>query len=292
MTNKREYYSARMGKPSKNIKIDLPTLKRLFGSAIASFIRVGDFEEAFGLQKTDRSFSGGIVGGDIEAFFLRRLHKENLWPIEEKIESYSEDDVFDLIELLYDVVSERYKYRKTKDIMRSLSVANIFHEIPFHIGYDKKKGRERFRNEINDILCIYEEGYILSDKGEILLKGNPGHADLLDQEIPVYDQKNVNEKVKYAVLKFRRHRASIEDKREAVRILADVLEFLRPEIKKLPLKKDEGELFYIANEFGIRHHKPGQKTEYDQDVYLEWFFYSYLSTIQLVIRIIQSHQGN
>jgi hypothetical protein len=285
MTDERKYYSMRTGKNQEDIKLDLLTLKRLFGNIFTSFVRVGDFEEAFGQQKPDRSFSGGIVGADIEAFFLRRLHKENLWPIEEKIKSYSEDDVFDVIELLYDVVSERYTYKKMNELI--ISTALIFQETPVHIGYDKKKGRERFYHEINEILGIYAEGYILSDKGEILLKGNFGLDTLLDQEISVYDPKNVDEKVKNAVFKFRRHRATVEDKREAVRTLADVLEFLRPEIKKLPLTKDEGDLFNIANNFGIRHHNTAQKTEYDQDVYLEWIFYSYLSTIHLSIRIIK-----
>ena len=127
--------------------------------------------------------------------------------------------------------------------------------------------------------------------GEILLKGGPGLHELLATEIPVHDPKNVDEKVKYAVQKFRLHRASVEEKKEAVRVPADVLEFLRPEIKKLALTKDEGDLFNIANNFGIRHHNTSQKTEYDQDAYLEWIFYSYLSTIHLVIRIIQSHKG-
>ena len=80
------------------------------------------------------------------------------------------------------------------------------------------------------------------------------------------DPKNVSEKVKYAVLKFRRHRASTEEKKEAVRILADVLEFLRPEIKKLPLRKDEGNYFISQMSSVLVGHKPGQKTEYDQDL--------------------------
>lgn len=292
MTEERKYYSTRTGKLAESAKINLPSLKRLFLNIIESDFQAGDFEEAFGQKMEDGSFSGGFFGMDIEAFFLRRLHKENLWPIEEKIDSYSEDDLFDVMELLYDTVSERYEYRKTKDVVSTLTLANIFHEVPVYVGFDRKKGRERFRQEINDILCLYQEGYILSENGEILLKGSPGHDILLDQEINNYDPKNVDDKVRVAVNKFRRHRASVEDKREAVRILADVLEFLRPEIKKLPLTKDEGDLFNIANNFGIRHHNTGQKTEYDQDVYLEWIFYSYLSTIHLVLRIIQMNKKN
>lgn len=240
------------------------------------------FQEAYGYHCTDKGFVTGLMGEDIEIFFLTKLRKPHLWPIETKIDEYSEDDLFDVIELLYDFVSKPLE-----------GYYHPWNECGWHYStFDKKTGQSEFRAEINPFLNGYLEEYELSKEGLILLQGAPGLKELLATEIPVYDPKNVSEKVKYAVLKFRRHRASTEEKKEAVRILADVLEFLRPEIKKLPLRKDEGELFYIANEFGIRHHKPGQKTEYDQDVYLEWIFYSYLSTINLAIQIIQSHQGS
>jgi hypothetical protein len=52
-----------------------------------------------------------------------------------------------------------------------------------------------------------------------------------------------------AIQKFRRHRSSIEDRRDAVRDLADVLEFLRPKLKETLLSKDEQDLFNIAKQF-------------------------------------------
>ena len=213
-------------------------------------------------------------------FIFRKLRKSNLWPIEEKIENYSEDDLFDIIELMFDLISK--------------PLEGIYHQYGgcgWHYSkFDKKTGQSEFCDQINSQLNDYVEGYELSPNGEILLNGSPGLRELLSTEIPEYDPKNVDDKVKYAVLKFRRHRASVEEKREAVQILADVLEFLRPEIKKLSMTKDENEIFNIANNFGIRHHNSNQKTDYNQDAYLEWIFYSYLSTIHLSIRIIQTPQ--
>jgi len=221
------------------------------------------------------------MGEDIEIFFLTKLRKPHLWPIQTKIDEYTDDDLFDVIELLFDFVSKPLK--------------GYYHEwngCGWHYStFDKITGQSEFRYELNPFLNGYLEGYELSLEGQILLQGGPGLKELLAMEVPVHDPKNVDEKIKYAVSKFRRHRATIEDKHEAVRTLADVLEFLRPEIKKFPLTKDEGDLFNIANNFGIRHHKIGQQTEYDQDVYLEWIFYSYLSTIHLVLQLIQSHKG-
>jgi hypothetical protein len=50
--------------------------------------------------------------------------------------------------------------------------------------------------------------------------------------------------------------------------LADVLEWLRPQIKMALLKEDEQDLFNIANNFGIRHMNQNQKLHYDKAVWL------------------------
>ncbi len=277
----RKYYSVRTGKNPDIQKIDLEMLKRLIKGVYLDFKDKYYFQDAFGYDCVDAGFVPGKTGRDTEMYIFRKLRKSGLWPIEEKIEDYSEDDLFDIIELLFDLISK--------------PLQGIYHDYGgcgWHYStFDKKTGQLEFLNQINPQLNDYAEGYELSPDGEILLKGGPGLHELLATEIPVHDPKNVDEKVKYAVQKFRLHRASVEEKKEAVRVLADVLEFLRPEIKKLALTKDEGDLFNIANNFGIRHHNTSQKTEYDQDAYLEWIFYSYLSTIHLVIRIIQSHKG-
>lgn len=278
MTEERKYYSVRTGKSQEDIRLDLPLLKRTFLNAYKSYRKRYYFQEAFGYDCTDEGFKPGIAGEDIEIFFLTKLRKTNLWPIETKIEEYTEDDLFDVVELLYDLVSK--------------PIQGYFHKwnnCGWHYStFDKNTGQSEFHTDVNSLLNSYEEGYELSLEGEVLLKGGPGLQELLATELPRHDPKNVDDKVRYTVLKFRRHRASVEDKKEAVRTLADVLEFLRPQIKQLPLSKDERDLFNIANNYGIRHHNPDQKTDYDQDIYLEWIFYSYLSTIHLVIRLIQS----
>jgi hypothetical protein len=66
--------------------------------------------------------------------------------------------------------------------------------------------------------------------------------------------------------------------------LADVLEYLRPKIKRVISSKDEGDLFNIANNFGIRHHNDKQKTDYEQSVWLSWMFHFYLATLHMLTR--------
>jgi hypothetical protein len=88
-------------------------------------------------------------------------------------------------------------------------------------------------------------------------------------------------------LKFRRRSSTGEDRRDAVRDLADVLEFLREETKKVLNRDDERDLFNLANNFGIHHHKPGKKTDYDQAIWHSWMFYHYLATIHACVRLIE-----
>lgn len=61
---------------------------------------------------------------------------------------------------------------------------------------------------------------------------------------------------------------------------------LRPQVKGVLTKKDEGALFIIANEFGIRHHNDRQKTDYDPATWLSWMFYFYLASIHAWVRLI------
>jgi len=191
----------------------------------------------------------GLVGSDVELHFFKKLRKPDLWPIYDKYKDYVEDDVFDVIELLYDLISK--------------PLAGNYHswnDCGWHYDtFDKEVGRKEFRDEINEFLKDYQDGWELSESGEILSKGDEGLNNLYKANLPEFDSDNVNDKVKNAILKFRRHKSSINERKEAVRELADVLEFLRPQVKQELLTKDESDLFNIANNFGIRHHNQIQK---------------------------------
>ena len=96
-------------------------------------------------------------------------------------------------------------------------------------------------------------------------------------------------KVANAVRTFHLGRSTREQRKQAVRDLVDILEFHRPAVKSL-LSKDEHDLFNIANNFAIRHHRLDQKDDYD-DAWLTWLFYVYLSTVHLVLGRIHGHES-
>ena len=137
--------------------------------------------------------------------------------------------------------------------------------------------------------CIYR--YELSEKGEILSKPDAGFEKIFEADIPSKD-KGITERMDSAILLYRRHGSTIDERRQAVRDLADVLEYLRPKVKSILTKQDEIDLFNLANNFGIRHHNEKQKTNYDKALWLSWMFYYYLSTIHVLLRKIGHEKLN
>ncbi len=271
----RRYFSARSGRQPDALALDLPMLKRLFRAVYEQLEREGYFQQALGYYCVDARQIHGACGADVGAFFLRRLRKGDLWPIEERLAEYREDDLFDVIELLFDLVSCPDKgYHHT------------FSDCGWHYDtFDRRRGQERLRAEINDLLADYQDGWELSRRGEILARGKTGLRELFTTELPKsVDRTNVKARVEHSVLQFRRRGSSLDDRRQAVRELADVLEFLRPQLKQVMTKRDEGDLFNIANNFGLRHHNDRQQTDYDHAIWQSWMFHFYLATIHMATR--------
>lgn len=273
---RRKYYSERMDQNPGFSEMDLSILKEIVLNIYTSFSRDGYFQEALGYYCVDGGDVKGSVGPDVEAYLFKKLRKRDIWPIQEKINNYSEYDLFDIIELLYDLVS-----KPVKGYYHSYSDCGWHYDT-----FNREEGKLEFRNEINEVLEDYKEGYELSKNGEILSRGTPGFEQLLKEGILPFDPDNIDNKIANAILKFRRHHSSIEEKRESVRALADVLEFLRPKLKDILMTNDEKDLFNIANNFGIRHHNPRQKSDYDESIWLNWIFYIYLATIDLSVRLL------
>lgn len=149
--------------------------------------------------------------------------------------------------------------------------------------FNRTGGQDVFRQKVNVVLGRYEHRFELSAAGEVLKSADHGFEEIFKAEVPTKDQK-VQGRLNAAILKFRRHGASLDDRRQSVRDLVDVLEYLRPKMTGAITDKDESDLFNIANNFGIRHHNDKQKTGYDVALWLSWMFYFYLSTIHVVVR--------
>lgn len=273
---KRTYYAERTGKAPAGGRLDLSTVASLFKSEYERWSEEGYFAEHFGFWCVDEDVIPGKLGSDIEARLLFSLGKSGLWPISYNWTSYSEEDLFSLIEFMFDHVS-----KPITGTMHNHGNCGMHWET-----FDASAGRHEYRATINLLLARFGEGYELSEDGEVMGRAPEGTASLLSTSLP-HDDNNIQDRVKSAISKFRQRQSTPDDRRDAVRDLADVLEYLRPRAKDVLTKKDEGALFQIANEFGIRHHNPAQKTDYDQSIWLSWMFYFYLATIHAVVRMIE-----
>lgn len=275
----RSYYSLRKGLNKNKDGLPLEDLKELFLRVYSALLKDGYFDESFGYSCVDAGEIPGKIA-DPKLQILLQIRKKDLWPVFECIKSYEEDDFFDIVEFLFEYVSK--------------PVDGTYHgymQCGMHWEtFNRAEGQSIFVTRINDILALYEKPFELSDDGEVLEKAEKGFEPIFKADIPSTDA-NVTTRVSTAVLLFRRHGSTIDDRRHAVRDLADVLEYLRPKVKELITKQDEQDLFNIANNFDIRHHNDKQKTGYDANIWLSWMFYFYLSTIHVVLRKIDSRKG-
>jgi len=266
------YYSQRKGTNPNLSGLPLGVVVDLFTRVYDQLCEDGYFHEAFGYECIDAGHVDGKVR-DIELEMLLSLRKKGLWPPHVKGQHYSEDDFFDIVEFLFQHVS-----KPIDGSYHSYNQCGMHWET-----FNKSQGQAEYRDKVNTVLGHYAKPFDLSAAGEVLNKPEAGFEQIFDADIPSKDT-NITGRINAAVLQYRRHGSTLDDRRQAVRDLSDVLEYLRPKIKSLITSADEKDLFNLANNFGIRHHNDQQKTGYDTSLWLSWMFYFYLATIHVVLR--------
>jgi hypothetical protein len=208
-----------------------------------------------------------------------------LFPIDKWTEDdITEDHIFDALEFLHDHVSRPGPW--------TALTTNTGWNYYDYDGYDGAAGRAEFRERANIFLADYKSGYELNDEGSVLALGTDGLQHILGAEIVPYDEKNVDSRVRRAILKWRNRQLSLDEKRAAIRDLADVFEWLKKarNLSAVLDKKDESAIFDIANNFAIRHHEPKQKGNYDPAVWYSWIFHFYLASYHAAVRLLIKHE--
>lgn len=271
------YYAVRKGLRSG--RIDFNILKSLFIASFNELTKAGYFQQVLGTYCVDGD-SPGSAGDDLEVFFFRKLKKTNIWPFEAQSGFWEEEDLFDVIEVLHDCASKGIEGRYHSYVNCGMH----------YDTFDQAAGQNDFRLAINEILRDYDKGYVLTPNGEIVEEGPEGLRDLTRAPKPPGDPAHVQARVTAAVEKFRGRSSSVADRREVIRELAAILEFLRPQLKSVLARQDEADLFQIANNFGIRHHNQLQKTDYDEAIWLSWMFYFFLASIHASTRLIEKKE--
>ncbi|GAB6152944.1 hypothetical protein JCM17380_16940 [Desulfosporosinus burensis] len=275
MENKK-YFGERTG-GIKLGRFDLEMLKKLFLNLFERLDNECYFQEAIGYYCTDGSVRG-ILGREIDSEIFLKTGLEDVWPIRSHLEEYEEVETFTMIEFLYEHVSSpKDKYY------------HDWNNCGWHATkFDKKEGQEIYIEEINKLLVRYEKDYYLTDSGEIHKVPSNGLKVLVKETIVTEDVRNVDMRVQYAISKFLKYNSDINEKKDAVRTLADILEYFKKQGIKFE-NKDDSDLFNIINGFDIRHHNKVQQSNYDREFWYEWMFYTFLASINVLTKL---HKNN
>ena len=212
----RSYYSQRTDSNPNLNGLPLSDVVELFVRVYDQLRSDGYFDEAFGFSCVDAGEIQGRIH-DIDLEILLAVRKKNLWPIAEQSPKYSEDDFFDLIEFLFQHVSKPVDGHH-----------HSWNECGMHWEtFNQQDGREDYRCRINNVLDHYERQFELSPDGDVVHRVEAGFEKIFDADVPSKDA-NVVSRIDAAVLAYRRHGSTVQQRRQAVRDLVDVLEYLRP----------------------------------------------------------------
>jgi len=264
------YRSARLGKHSLTVTQLYDRLQNVY----RYFVERDYFKEA-GITTDELSFQLKCKAGALLPFELFPIFS---WP-ESQI---TEDNLLDATEFLHEHAAKPGK-------LVSMSTSTGWNYEDYQ-DYDKQAGQDEFRTMVNSILESYKSGvYELAEDGRIETRGTGGLEHILNADVIPFDEENVDSKVRRAIAKWKSRHPTESDRRECIRELADVFEWLKKnkDLGAALDSKDESALFDLANNFAIRHHNPGQKRSYDKAIWFSWIFHFYLATYHASIRLLK-----
>lgn len=272
----RPYWSQKQGRPAAATASDLHTTVTRCRSVISELENHHWFARTLGFGCVDGHGDSDTSMADV---LERRVGKRQLADL--PAEQRTADELCDYIEVLHDIAA-----RPSRGWFHS------FGGCGWHpADYDRASGQALYRWRLNQVLEASTLGLQMAAEGEDIgrvVRVLPSGLDELVVELADVSATG-DATVPHAIMLFRRHGATREDRRAAVRALADVLEAHRPLLKEELLSKDEGALFQIANQFEIRHRNADQRTTYP-DEYLDWLFHWYLATVDLIRRVVQQQR--
>lgn len=215
-----------------------------------------------------------------EAELARLINKPNLW--DGDLSLWAEADLFDFIEVFHDLAARPIDYWFCFDCCNET-----------HPGeYSRKSGQVLYRGLVNQLLEKTPLRFRIAgtgeDVGRMVQAAHEGLEQLVDEMLE--GQSSAKVQISHAVATFRQREGTVEQRRSAIVALAGILEERRELLRDKLIRKDEGALFQIANDFNIRHQSEQQKKDYDP-AFLDWIFYWYLATIQLTDRLLAQSNG-
>lgn len=270
--NRTPYWSERRASSTSRL-ITLEAAAREFVRLINDLDSRGYLEQSF--EKDCVDAPSAI---DPSSVLEMELGVPGLWPLSALYLVDHRDTFFDVVEAMHDLVARP----------RSRNYHNYSGCGWHHRDFSVASGQAVYRWLVNRLLDRTDVGLHLAGEGEdvgrLITMTDPARTRLV-QTMAEREDRATGDVVRHALALFRSRGATEHDKRSAIVALAGVLEERRGLLKSRLVRKDEGALFQIANEFAIRHRRDDQKSDYDP-AFLDWIYYWYLSTIELTDRLL------
>ena len=281
----RDYYNRRVGKDGGPPSLTLAEVATQVASMYEACDQQAYLQRAFGYHCVDAGTVAGMVGSDLRMAFLLATGIRIEGPIVDEIKNADEVTLFTWVEFVHDHVA---KPDERQGHFHSWDNCGWHYDCRTD-RFDVGAARLEWRSKVNSVLKFYQGGFQLSEDGEIIRNAPTGIETLIATPLAPDTAETDAAKVANAVRTFHLGRSTREQRKQALRDLIDVLEFHRDAVRQHLSKKDEADLFNIANNFSLRHHRPDQRDDYD-DGWLTWMFYFYLSTVHLVLGRVAGHQ--
>ncbi|KPM51131.1 hypothetical protein ACG83_37605 [Frankia sp. R43] len=260
-------------------RLSFTAVARQYVDLVRELEVAGYFERRFGKDCVDDQYDP-----DPAYLIENAFGGEVTWPIDPEMLAADRENLFQMIEVLHDFVARPKR--------RSL---HQYGECGWHHSeFDLTSGRTVYRWRVNSLLRRGDIRYHLAnegaDVGRLVDVTDDGRSDLV-RSLLAREANEQDDQVRHAISLFRGRGAGRHEKRSAVATLALVIEERRHGIlREVLARTDRGALFDIANNFHIRHQDAKQKRDYD-DFYLDWIFWLYLSTVELMNRVIDDQRA-
>lgn len=266
----KKYYAERMGLLTKSLKLSIGDLRDMFYMTYLYFCRKEAFNVAYrGVYQecggVNRQILAPTMAPSPDVFFALKTQAQDIWPIEDAYLSYSENDLFTVMEILYDHIGV---YNSATNKVECVQLQTEYAE------------------HINNLLKCYGDGYYLEPTNGFVMKmPNIALKEQLQSECE-HVPDDVLERMRSATQSFYRFDSDMETKKKAICTLADILENIREPLKETlnqeyQINKNDHDkvIFDVVNNFNIRHDKANQLKGYSRDIWYDWAMQYYTSVI-------------
>jgi len=278
----RPYWSQRRMQTPECAKLTFRETVRHVCDLIVELEDNGYLAQAFGQHCVDSGQEIGTLGSAPVGEMYKQLGRNDLWPIAEYWESYTLNDLCDVVEFVHDHVA-----RPMRRYYHSFSNCGMHYSV-----FRREVAQKLYHVRVNAIFAESSLDLMLNEHGrfeEVAADAlEPFIAGARSDSLSGGSQHN---ELRHAIEQFRRRGTSEIEKRLAIVALAGVLEEWRDLVKASLLSKDEAVLFEIANKFNLRHRKANQQVDYDTELYFQWIFCWYVATIRLTDKILRRQLG-